>query len=464
MKSILYRIINKWPIKVISIALVVVAVLAFFITNISLSTGNETLIESDTSTYQDNLKYQETFGSDPIMIIFEMESVNSLFSYDSLFIINNLVKNLEGMDGIFFINSPIGIIETATEVGYENYQNGLYELSNGLLSLSESMSDISIVDSGLDSETLFETFNTLSGAQDDLNLTSLDQVATFEAMKLNVSNEILRLEGIQSVLDPIIDQTEYQSIEQTMQILTNINQLYEQLIIMNTQLASGSSMTSDALNQISLQLSTLFTTVSGVQDNVMFIANNLEIMGNTLASMAQNFNMFTGKFPSSSDTLETMIYPNGELNPLMSKFVIDDTHMYINIILEESTSNEEISAIIERIENNLEETIYEDSLVSGKPVLNFDIQESMMSSMQIMMVTAVIIMVIVLIILFPVKARLLPLIIVFIAVLTTIGIMGLFSIPLTMVSMAVFPVLIGLGIDYSIQFHSRYMEELLEVE
>jgi predicted RND superfamily exporter protein len=84
--------------------------------------------------------------------------------------------------------------------------------------------------------------------------------------------------------------------------------------------------------------------------------------------------------------------------------------------------------------------------------------------MQIMMVTAVIIMVIVLIILFPVKARLLPLIIVFIAVLTTIGIMGLFSIPLTMVSMAVFPVLIGLGIDYSIQFHSRYMEELLEVE
>jgi predicted RND superfamily exporter protein len=174
--------------------------------------------------------------------------------------------------------------------------------------------------------------------------------------------------------------------------------------------------------------------------------------------------MFTGKFPSSSDTLETIIYPNGELNPLMSKFVIDDTHMYINIILEESTSNEEISAIIERIENNLEETIYEDSLVSGKPVLNFDIQESMMSSMQIMMVTAVIIMVIVLIILFPVKARLLPLIIVFIAVLTTIGIMGLFSVPLTMVSMAVFPVLIGLGIDYSIQFHSRYMEELLEVE
>ncbi len=47
------------------------------------------------------------------------------------------------------------------------------------------------------------------------------------------------------------------------------------------------------------------------------------------------------------------------------------------------------------------------------------------------------------------------------AVIATIGIMGWLSIGLTMVSMAVFPVLIGLGIDYSIQFQSRYAEEIL---
>ena len=70
-------------------------------------------------------------------------------------------------------------------------------------------------------------------------------------------------------------------------------------------------------------------------------------------------------------------------------------------------------------------------------------------------------MVIVLLVLFPVPFRLLPLFVVLIAVVTTIGVMGLVGIPLTMVSMAVFPVLIGLGIDYSIQFHNRYMEEAL---
>ncbi len=37
--------------------------------------------------------------------------------------------------------------------------------------------------------------------------------------------------------------------------------------------------------------------------------------------------------------------------------------------------------------------------------------------------------------------------------------MGIMSVPMTMVSMAVFPILIGLGIDYSIQLQNRYEEE-----
>jgi predicted RND superfamily exporter protein len=103
--------------------------------------------------------------------------------------------------------------------------------------------------------------------------------------------------------------------------------------------------------------------------------------------------------------------------------------------------------------------MHEDTLVSGKPVLDLDIRESMMDSMRIMMITAGVIMILVLLVLFPVRMRLLPLIVVLTAVIATVGIMGHASIPLTMVSMAVFPVLIGLGIDYSIQFHSRYQEE-----
>jgi predicted RND superfamily exporter protein len=91
-------------------------------------------------------------------------------------------------------------------------------------------------------------------------------------------------------------------------------------------------------------------------------------------------------------------------------------------------------------------------------VLDYDIKSSMMGSMQTMMMFAAVIMVIVLFLVYPVRARLLPLIVIFMAVIATVGLMGWLNIGLTMVSMAVFPVLIGLGIDYSIQMQSRYEE------
>src|SRR5690625_6108834 len=76
-----------------------------------------------------------------------------------------------------------------------------------------------------------------------------------------------------------------------------------------------------------------------------------------------------------------------------------------------------------------------------------------------MMVLALLIMIVVLFFVFKVHWRLLPLLTVLIAVIGTVGIMGWLQIPITMVSMAVFPILIGLGIDYAIQFQNRYAEE-----
>jgi hypothetical protein len=55
--------------------------------------------------------------------------------------------------------------------------------------------------------------------------------------------------------------------------------------------------------------------------------------------------------------------------------------------------------------------------------------------------------------------RWLPLGVVLIAIIYTFGAMGFLSIPITIVSMAVFPIIIGLGVDYAIQFHNRYDEE-----
>jgi len=59
-----------------------------------------------------------------------------------------------------------------------------------------------------------------------------------------------------------------------------------------------------------------------------------------------------------------------------------------------------------------------------------------------------------------VRWPLLPIPVVFLGIIWTFGAMGFFHLPMSMVSFAAFPIMIGIGIDYAIQFHNRIDEEL----
>ncbi|MHC1576232.1 MAG: hydrophobe/amphiphile efflux-3 (HAE3) family transporter, partial [Methanosarcinaceae archaeon] len=100
-------------------------------------------------------------------------------------------------------------------------------------------------------------------------------------------------------------------------------------------------------------------------------------------------------------------------------------------------------------------------IVTGDPAFSIAMNEEMMSSMRVLLMFSVILMVFVLYLVFKhVRWRLMPLAIVLLGIIYTFGAMGYLHIPMTMVSTAAFPVLIGLGIDYAIQFHNRIEEEL----
>ena len=98
-------------------------------------------------------------------------------------------------------------------------------------------------------------------------------------------------------------------------------------------------------------------------------------------------------------------------------------------------------------------------IISGKTVLDIALRTEMKASMMTMVALAVLIMFAVLLLVFKVKWRMLSLAVIFVSVIATLGFMSWIDVPVTMVSMAVFPILIGLGIDYSIQFHNRFHEE-----
>jgi hydrophobe/amphiphile efflux-3 (HAE3) family protein len=142
----------------------------------------------------------------------------------------------------------------------------------------------------------------------------------------------------------------------------------------------------------------------------------------------------------------------------------DEHHAIMTVELQGNVEEKDQAAILEDIKSMISWSPMPpgtSAIVTGQTALMLEIQREMMTSMTVMMATAIVFMVIALWLTFGHASwRLLPLPIVLIGVIYTGGIMGLTGVPLTMVSMAVFPILIGLGVEYAIQFHNRMMEEL----
>jgi hydrophobe/amphiphile efflux-3 (HAE3) family protein len=97
--------------------------------------------------------------------------------------------------------------------------------------------------------------------------------------------------------------------------------------------------------------------------------------------------------------------------------------------------------------------------VTGAPVVVADLTSSITGSMIALLVAALLVMAATLAIVFRSRLRLLPLVIAVAAAALTFGALSLAGAGLTMASIAVLPVLIGLAVDYAIQLQSRVTEE-----
>ena len=96
--------------------------------------------------------------------------------------------------------------------------------------------------------------------------------------------------------------------------------------------------------------------------------------------------------------------------------------------------------------------------VTGVPVLAEDLADTLAGSVARLVVVALLVMALVLALVFRRPARLVPLVVAVAAVALTFGLMALAGAPLTMASIAVLPVLLGLGVDYAIQYQARILE------
>ncbi|WP_370867567.1 hydrophobe/amphiphile efflux-3 (HAE3) family transporter [Methanolobus sp.] len=169
-------------------------------------------------------------------------------------------------------------------------------------------------------------------------------------------------------------------------------------------------------------------------------------------------NTGTRVIPDDADTLDSLI-----ASDMPSYIMPDRTHAVISVVFSGTTSDSMQEEILRETQASIKFAEFPPGykiIVTGDVAFNNAMNNEMNSSMGTLLVISVLLMVLVLYIVFKhVRWRLLPLPVVLLGIIFTFGAMGYLDIPMTMVSMAAFPVLIGLGIDYAIQFHNRIEEE-----
>jgi hydrophobe/amphiphile efflux-3 (HAE3) family protein len=98
-------------------------------------------------------------------------------------------------------------------------------------------------------------------------------------------------------------------------------------------------------------------------------------------------------------------------------------------------------------------------VVTGAPVVVSDLASRISHSLLVLLVAALLVMAATLALVFRVRLRLLPLGVALLATALTFGALAAIGAPLTMASIGVLPVLLGLAVDYAIQIQSRVREE-----
>lgn len=188
---------------------------------------------------------------------------------------------------------------------------------------------------------------------------------------------------------------------------------------------------------------------------------NLQEISSGLSLFQTKSTMMEATVPSVMSELDLVLYEEGTLRSVFNDVVVSDTQAMMMIKLDGNLNDTEKERLTNLVIASIDDAGFTtlNPTISGKTVLDMALRTEMKSSMMVMVALAVLIMFAVLLLVFKVKWRMLSLAVIFVSVIATLGFMSWINVPVTMVSMAVFPILIGLGIDYSIQFHNRFHEE-----
>ena len=166
----------------------------------------------------------------------------------------------------------------------------------------------------------------------------------------------------------------------------------------------------------------------------------------------------------NADWIDFLLFDNtGAIRRSQLTFLNDPTHASIVVRLPGNLSIDDEGVLAVAAMDRMNELSFPNATVTatGAPILLDDINNYLRGGMLMLGGIAVAIMTLILLVLFDVRWRLLPLAVILVGVVWAFGLAGYLGIPLTIVTIAGLPVMLGVGIDYAIQLHARVEEEVI---
>jgi hydrophobe/amphiphile efflux-3 (HAE3) family protein len=171
--------------------------------------------------------------------------------------------------------------------------------------------------------------------------------------------------------------------------------------------------------------------------------------------------------PQSFDNpewIDFLLFDNqGEIRKSLRPFFPDEAHAQMITRLDGNLSLEVDGTAAEQVQDVAQAEPFENAETTsvGASVLLKDLNDYLRGGLLTLGAIAVVIMCVILLLLFGVRWRLLPLFVILVGVTWAFGLAGYLGIPLSVVTIAGLPVMLGVGIDYAIQMHSRIEEEVI---
>jgi hydrophobe/amphiphile efflux-3 (HAE3) family protein len=229
-------------------------------------------------------------------------------------------------------------------------------------------------------------------------------------------------------------------------------------MVWSDRLVQGEAAGGDPLGSVAgkLLLRALTTAPAGSPDATARAEDSGKTLGRIAAVPAADRTL------SNPAWVDFLLHDNaGNIRASLLPFFPDDRHAQILVRLAGNESIEDEGTAAVAAQARIKELKFPNATIvaTGASILLKDINDYLRGGMLLLGAIAVGIMVVILLVLFGVRWRLLPLGVILVGVVWAFGLAGFLGIPLTVVTIAGLPVMLGVGIDYAIQMHARVEEE-----